>query len=138
MRYFYGLFPAILLLSFLSITTFAQDFNGDWTVEYVTDDNAANGTGVNTISATVTSEDNFVALVNRGSYEAYYLVGYRNATSSEGRLGVYPYGSAATDKKTLWVNGFDQVFLNDPLDLASYGDLVFVTNNDQDYNILLP
>lgn len=131
-----------LILSFLfifSLTTIttSQTFDDEWEVKYATTDESDNGTGYNTISVAATGEDSFVAVVIRSSSETYYLVGYKNADSTNGRLGTYPYGSSAAGLKTLWINGFDQVFLREVQDIASYGDLVFVPNNDAAHNILV-
>ncbi len=134
MKKFYFLIALSLsvLLSFSTIT--AQTFDGDWEVKYATTDDAENGTGYNTISVAAIGEDSFVGLVIRSSNETYYLVGYKNADSTSGRLGTYPYGGGI---KSLWINGFDQVYLREALDIASYGNLVFVPNNDAAHNILV-
>ncbi len=132
-------FLLLSILAFLTLSTLltAQEFNGEWECLYATIDDQPNATGYNTISVAATSEDNFVAVVIRSSNLTYYLVGYRNADSTNGRLGSYLYGGAVAGSRTLWLNGFDQVYLREALDIAAYGDLVFVPNNDPDHNILV-
>jgi len=132
-------FLVLSFLFFFALTTIttSQTFDGEWNCLYATTDDSDNGTGYNTVSVAATSEDAFVAVVIRSSNQTYYLVGYRNADSTHGRLGVYPYGGGAAGLQTIWLNGFDQVFLREALDIATYGDLVFVPNNDPDHNILV-
>ncbi|PIQ10633.1 MAG: hypothetical protein COW71_02370 [Ignavibacteriales bacterium CG18_big_fil_WC_8_21_14_2_50_31_20] len=126
----------VLVLSFLLTSSFltAQTFDGEWECKYSTIDDQPNSTGYNTISVAVTKENSFVAVVIRSSNSTYYLVGYNNADSTSGRAGVYPYAPAGL--QTLWINGFDQVYLREALDIASFGNLVFVANNDPSHNIL--
>ncbi len=121
----------------LPLTMNAQTFDGEWECQYSTIDDQPNATGYNTVSVAATGEDSFVAVVIRSSNSTYYLVGYKNADSTNGRLGSYPYGSGAAGLQTIWLNGFDQVYLREALDIASYGDLVFVPNNDAAHNILV-
>ncbi len=126
-----------LLFSFLSFTH-AQTFDGDWSVEYVTPDDGTllvpNSIGSRTISVAATEENSFVALATHFGTESYYLVGYKNASHESGILGTYEYGP--TEKKTKWIDGFSQAFLEGPRDLASLGNIVYVANNDADHNIL--
>lgn len=126
----------LLFLSLLLTNSFltAQTFDGEWECKYSTIDDQPNSTGYNTISVAATGEDSFVAVVIRSSNSTYYLVGYNNADSTTGRAGNYPYAPAGL--QSLWINGFDQVFVREALDIASYGDLVFIPNNDANHNIL--
>ncbi|MBI9070323.1 MAG: T9SS type A sorting domain-containing protein [Melioribacteraceae bacterium] len=124
-----------IFLLFISTLSFSQTMDGDWSVAYALTDDAANGTGLNTISVAVVEEDAFIGLVRRASASTYYLVGYRNADSTSGRLGSYPYN--ASELKTLWVNFFDQKFLNDAKGITHWKDnIVLVANNDEEHNLL--
>ena len=130
-----------LLLSFLlSFSTYSQTFDGQWSCAYATTDDAANGTGQRTFAVAALDNNKFVALINRTSNDSYYLVGYANADSVQGRLGVIPYSQAGL--KTIWSNIFDMVTLNDPRGIARYQDangptnIVVVANNDDDHSLL--
>lgn len=115
----------------------AQTFDGDWSTALVTDDDNVNGTNQRTMGVSaIPGENSFVALVSRPSTDEYYLVGYKNATDSTGRLGA-SFSGANDPAQTLWLNGFDQVFLNKAWSMATQGNLVFVANNDDNYNILV-
>ncbi len=134
-------FYIILLLFFSLILSnsflFAQTFDGDWSIALVTDDDNTNGTNQRTMAvAATTGENNFVALVSRPSTSEYYLVGYKNATDSTGRLGA-SFSGATDPAQTLWLNGFDQVFMDKVWDIAALGNLIFVPSNDAGYNILV-
>ncbi len=139
MRLAYSL-TALLLTFLLSTQTYSQTFNGTWSCAYATTDDQANGTGQRTISVAAIDENSFVALINRTSRDAYYLVGYAQADSVNGRLGKIPYSQQGL--KTIWSNIFDQVILNNALDLAQYKDqngptnIVVVANNDADHSLL--
>lgn len=128
----------IVLLSYSSLT--AQVFDGDWICAYATTDDGDNGTGIQTIAVAVISEDTFVGMVSQTHNDpwqiddACYLVGYKNADSTHGRLGDYAYN---TRFNQIWLNGFDQVFMDHARNLASRGNLIFVPNNDPDKNILV-
>lgn len=134
----------LLTLVIFSNRILAQDFGGKWSCDYVTDDNEAMGTGNRTISVGVINENTFVALVYRSEargqgYNAFYLVGYSNADSVQGRLGDYGplYGTNYAGK---WESGFDFVTLNEVYDLATTPDsLIYVANNNGTYgrNILV-
>jgi Secretion system C-terminal sorting domain len=131
------MFFAILIIS-LSIQ--AQVIDGEWQCVYATVDDQPNATGNRTIStAAYGGKNNFVALVADFADNDYYLVGYKDADSVNGRLGTYQYGGA--DQLTLWLNGFDQIFFNEAMDVASMQydskDLIFVSNNDAQHNILV-
>ncbi len=139
MRLSYWL-TALLLSLLLSTQTYSQTFDGTWSCAYATTDDQANGTGQRTMSVAALGNNTFVALINRTSRDSYYLVGYANADSVSGRLGKYPYSEQGF--KTIWSNVFDQVTLNNPLDLATYQDangptnIVVVANNDEDHSLL--
>ncbi|MCB9210785.1 MAG: T9SS type A sorting domain-containing protein [Ignavibacteriales bacterium] len=118
---------------FLISLNFGQTWSSKWSVDYVTADSpdSLNSIGANVISVTTLSEDSFVALVNRGSYGAYYLVAFKDAGSNKGRMGDYGYGGDELDNfRSKWINFFDQEILYDANDLASKGNLVYVANND--------
>ncbi|MBK8946032.1 MAG: T9SS type A sorting domain-containing protein [Ignavibacteriae bacterium] len=128
---------SFFLFLIFSNLIFSQSFDGTWSVEYVTSDSpdSLNSIGYNVISVGVISEDSFVALVNRGSANAHYLVGFKNAGKNSGRLGNVPYQQV--DFRTKWLSGFDQEFLFDANDIAAKGNLVYVPNNDTNSNSIL-
>lgn len=136
----YKLIPLVILIVLFSFSFLsAQTFDGEWSCAYATTDDQANGTGIQTITVTVVGEDEFVGMVSQSARpwvedDACYLVGYRNADSTNGRLGEYAYN---TEFNQIWLNGFDQVFMDHAQDLASVGNLIFVPNNDPDKNILV-
>lgn len=134
MKRFYVL--NLLVIFTLTSTLFAQDFSGDWSIDYVTPDNefVPNSTGSRTISVAALEEDSFVALAAHFGEESYYLAAYKNAAHATGLLGTYEYGP--TEKQTKWIDGFSQVFLDRPKDLASFGGFVYVANNDETHSIL--
>lgn len=134
-QYLFSLF--VLFMIMLSINVNSQTLDGTWKCLYATWDEETNGAGYPVIDVGVVSENNFVALVSRASKSSFYLVGYKDADSSHGRLGIYPYGSAAANFHTIWYNMFDQVDVNDPNALATKGNLVYVANNDNDHNVLV-
>ncbi|MBU1114245.1 MAG: T9SS type A sorting domain-containing protein [Bacteroidetes bacterium] len=117
----------------------AQVIDGEWECKYATFDNQPNATGNRTISTAAYGENNFVALVADFADNDYYLVGYKDADSANGRLGTYQY--SGTNQLTLWLNGFDQIFFNEATDVAAMKydskDLIFVANNDEMHNILV-
>ena len=132
---------SILFLVSNFTTIYSQTFDGEWQCLYATTDDDANGTGIQTISVGVLAEDEFVGMVSQSALpweigDACYLVGYRNADSTQGRLGTTPYGSSS-DYRQIWLNGFDQVYMDHALDLATHNGLIFVPNNDADHNILV-
>ena len=134
MRKYYYLFLAVFLLIF-SLPINSQTFDSEWSCLYATTDDGANGTGYNTISIAVVAENDFVALVRRGSNSTSYLVGYNDADSTSGRQGSVPYAPAG--RQTRWDNFFDFVLMNEALDLAAKDDKIFVANNDAEHNILV-
>ena len=130
----------ILLLAFLILPLglTAQVIDGDWLCAYATIDDQPNATGNRTISTASYGENNFVALVADFADNDFYLVVYKDADSVNGRLGYYQY--SGTDQVTLWLNGFDQLFMSEAKDLAitkyDNKDIIFVANNDANHNIL--
>lgn len=132
------LFTFFIFFSLLfSIEIISQSINENWSCLYSTYDDNSNGAGNNVISVGVISENEFVALVNRASIDAYFLVGYRDADSANGRLGNYPYGSSAANKQDIWSKGFDFLNLIDANDLTIGPDKsIYIASNDVDRNIL--
>lgn len=135
-----------LLFSILSLISFSVAnaqfvFDSSWYCAYATWDHPdANATGYNTASVAVFSPNTFVAVVNRPSNNTAYLVGYRNADSSNGRLGQYGYGTTGVGGfRMQWINGFDVVEMLRPWDIAAGNDsLIYVANNDTvERNILV-
>ncbi len=119
----------------LSASLFAQNFDSEWHCLYATYDASNNGTGYNTISVGAIADNEFVALVNRANQGSYYLVGYRDADSANGRLGQYPYSEPGFAQ--LWQSGFDQVAIEDSKDISvGADDRIYVANNDPGRNIL--
>ncbi len=135
----------LLLLLLTAIITSSQTFDGTWRCAYATVDDPSfgNATGYNTISVAALEEDAFVAIVRRGSNNTNFLIGYRNADSTHGRLGIYDYGSSLAGTQMIWFNSFDQVVMNEALDIAVFYDgttpsnKVVVANNDPDHNLLV-
>ena len=134
-----NLIKSFLFYTFIiSFSTQAQQFDGSWSTDYVTDDNSQNGTGNTTLAVGVVSEDSFIALVNVRNDIGCYLVGYRNADSSSGRLGVYGYGGSGVGTKQMqWASGFSFLLMDEAKDLAARENLIYVANNDPNHNILV-
>ena len=127
-------FFLLLLLPVFSLT--AQTFDGEWSCDYATIDDRPNGTSYNTIDVGVIKENTFVALVSRSGVN--YLVGYADADSVNGRLGVYGYGGELAGYHQQWVSGFeaDSVYL--AVSLAAAPDsLIYVANNEPGRSILV-
>jgi hypothetical protein len=82
----------ILLFSF---TITAQVFNGEWSCKYATYDTTPmdNAVGQSVIDVSVIKENTFVALAHRVASttipSTHYLVGYTNADSAQGRMGLH-------------------------------------------------
>ncbi|MBL1214166.1 MAG: T9SS type A sorting domain-containing protein [Ignavibacteriae bacterium] len=138
-KIYFSIFTLLLVVLAFNFSQ-AQVFTGDWSTEYVTDDNAANGTGYQTIAVGPIADNNFVALVNHQESDAanhsYYIVGYKNADSSNGRMWTVEY--APKGLLTSWSQGFTRIDLLDANDLdATPASLVFVANNDAQNNILV-
>jgi len=131
------IFSAFLLTLLLSLNITAQTFDGTWKTAFVTDDDNSNGTNQRTMSVAATlGENNFVALVNRPSTGECYLVPYKNATDSSGRIGD-SYSGSGDPKQTLWSSGFFSCYTVNAWDIASKGDLIFVPSNDENHSILV-
>lgn len=144
------IYTAVVLILLFSALSTAQ-----WKTVGGVHDDTPNGTGHQTIDVGVVSSKVAVALVNRptaivtnplddvniskDSSLATYLVGYANWDIETGRLGTYPYGSAATlGLFSKWFSGFDEVFLYRAFKIAVTPDsLVYVANNDPEHNILV-
>lgn len=138
----YFFIVSTILLFIASGLISAQSFDGIWETDYVTADDPSsnlntNYTGYNTAAVAVVGEDAFVAAVNRSSTNAHYLVGYRNASHLDGRLGIYDYGSENADFQMRWVINFDQELLFDVNDLVASGNIIYVANNDVDNHSIL-
>jgi hypothetical protein len=125
-------------MMFASLSSYAQGF-GQWTCDYATIDSQPNATGNRTISVAAYGDNAFAALVADFADSCYYMVGYKDADSTNGRLGNYEY--SGTGQVTVWLNGFDQVFMTRAKDIehrkVGDDDLMFVANNDPDRNILV-
>ncbi len=137
-----GLLILFLILIIASPIRSQIVFDSSWYCAYATWDHPdANATGYNTPALALLKPDIFVAVVNRPiiANPTAYLVGYRNATDSTGRLGQYGFGAAMAGYRMPWISGFDVVELYMPWDAAgAYDSLVFVANNDTtERNILV-
>ena len=96
MKFLLSLFVlSFFLLFFTPISnTYSQTFDGEWNCLYRTLDDQPNATGYNTPSVGVIKENTFVALVSEdppwpGPITNFcYLVGYTNADSNNGRMGL--------------------------------------------------
>ena len=127
------LFTLLFSLIF-TLLTYSQTLDGNWSNDYSTYDNASNGTGYNTISVAVLSEDTFAALVYRAEDQATnYLIGFRDADSAMGRISEAEGAGFIAS----WFSGFFEIQLNTALDLAHFNDQIFLTNNDENHNILV-
>lgn len=143
MRLFLGFLLLFSSLLILSSNTYAQNFTGSWHCIYATQDDRPNGTGYPTASVGVIKPNTFVALVSRKTATTLtcYLVGYTNASTLTGRMGVYGYGTnppVAADIRQPWASGFDNIEMVEAYDIAVTKDsLVYVANNDVERNILV-
>lgn len=133
-----------LSIFFIASSINAQTFDGEWTCNYATIDDAGptippNATGYNTVDVGVISPNKFVALVWRPSNNTNYLVGYEDADSLNGRLGEYGYGSGGVGGFRMeWTTGFDIVEMSGAADLAiDAAGRIYVANNDVESNILV-
>lgn len=130
MKQIFTLLSIIMLIAAFS-TSQAQTFDGEWECQYATADESDNGTGYPTIDVAVVSEDEFVALVNRPSQNSFYMVGYRNADSLNGRIHYAPYGGDGADFHMQWWQGFTAIDLFDPNSAEATSDgKIYVANND--------
>ncbi|RMD91616.1 MAG: T9SS C-terminal target domain-containing protein [Calditrichaeota bacterium] len=137
------------LILFVMVLLFTSPFfvhaqTNEWMTQYVTLDDAVNGTGERTASVAALGPDNFVALVARlqsgeglfGAMEVNYLVGYMNADSLNGRVAFQEYDPASQFE--VWSSGLDQVTFEAAWQIAGGKDnLVYVANNDPTHNILV-
>jgi len=135
-------FVLFLFLSFLSTAwnISAQSFDGQWKCAYATwDSRDANATGTNTVNVGVVRENTFVALIGSLSRPVAYPIGYRDATDSTGRLGVFPYQPDSLE--VYWTNpdnGFDNIYSKRTLCVAATPDsFAYITSNDDYHNILV-
>ncbi len=128
---------AVLVSAIVLVPLMAFSQTDEWMTQYVTLDDGANGTLNRTTSVAVIDANDFVALVTRGSSDdaslINYLVGYVGADSVSGRLEPAPTGSEVG----FWENILDRVELTDAFQVAGYGNLVFLANNDGNHNILV-
>lgn len=117
-----------------SIAGFAQ--TNEWGTQYVTFDDAINGTLNRTSSVAALGADDFVALVFRVTDDPSlinYLVGYIGADSANGRLG-----SPTGEEIGFWEFNLDHVDFDYAVQIAGDSDnRVYVANNDVDHNILV-
>jgi hypothetical protein len=128
--------PILALVSLLVIAS--NTSTAQWQCLYATWDDGTNGTGHNTPSVGVISEDMFVALVMTRDTRNF-MIPYVNADSSHGRINSAGYGSATSGIYQAWSDGaFDQVLLQNAAKLVARPDsLIYVANNDPEHNILI-
>jgi hypothetical protein len=145
----------LILLLFVCIS-FVFLVNGfsqtnEWMTEYVTFDDALNGTGDQTASVAVVGPNRFVALVTltpNSLAELFnppgnYLVGYWDADSGMGRIpspinGQQTFPLYSTDGQYTSWGVLDVVQLTGAWQLASDdSNRVYVANNDVNHNILV-
>jgi hypothetical protein len=139
----------LCILILLSVAGFSQ--TNEWMTDYVTFDDALNGTGDQTSSVAVIDSNRFVALVtntpaglaNLFNPPGNYLVGYWDADSGNGRVPSPINGTqteplySVTGQYTSW-GVLDVVQLTGAWQLASdNSDRIYVANNDANHNILV-
>jgi hypothetical protein len=142
-------FILVLFLSVLS-SVYAQ-----WGCVLSTVDDRPNGTGNQTPSVSPINENMFVAVGTSvpsipwraGTYDDVnaidtcsmnYLVAYKNATDTTGRLGTYGYGSELLGLYSTWFHGFADVKLNRAYKIVCTPDsLIYVANNDLEHSVLV-
>jgi len=109
-----------------------------WKCVYSTYDAEINGTGHNTPSVGVISENTFIALIMTPDARNF-MIPYVNADSALGRKYTFGYGSATAGIYQLWSDqGFDQVtMLNAAKIVARPDSTIYVANNDANHNILV-
>ncbi|HEX9615337.1 MAG TPA: T9SS type A sorting domain-containing protein [Bacteroidota bacterium] len=130
------LIVVVAAVFWLSTSPVAQ---AQWQCVYATYDDDVNGTGHNTPSVGVISEDMFVALVMTPNARNF-MIPYASADSGLGRLNFVGYGSSATSGiYQFWSDGgFDQVAMKNAGKLVVTPDsLIYVANNDPAHNILV-
>ncbi len=140
-----------ILALLLPLMGFAQ--TNEWMTQYVTLDDASNGTGYRTASVAVMSANRFVALVtgtptdpqsNLFDVPSNYLVAYWDADSATGRIPS-PINGQQTQpmyniqgQYTNWTYILDQVNLQGAWQIcADDSGYIYVANNDPDHNILV-
>ncbi len=129
----------IVLTLLLAVTVSAPSAWAQWQCYYATWDEPTNGTGHNTPSVGVITDNVFVALVCTPGVRNF-LIPYVSADSMLGRLDFYGYGSTQTNNVyQLWSDGaFDQVQMKDAFQIDATPDgNIFVANNDNNHNILV-
>ena len=130
----------LIQLTFLLIVlaVMALPAQAQWQCAYATYDDDVNGTGHNTPSVAVISEDTFIALVMSPDVRNF-MVPYVDADSAVGRVYTYGYGSATADIYELWSDqSFDQVLMKNAAKIVATSDgTIYVANNDDNHNILV-
>lgn len=131
-----------IILSVIPFFVLAQ--TNEWSTQYVTFDDAVNGTGDRTSSVAVVGPNAFVALVSTnddnenifGTFDDNYLVGYVEADSLDGRVANQDYQPSGQFE--VWSSGLDQVTLTAAWQIAGgSNNYVYVANNDENHNILV-
>lgn len=137
----------ILIAASMLITYGVMAQTNQWATQYVTTDDADNGTGYQTASVAVLGPNSFVALVTQTppttptgrdvfNPPGNYLVGYMDADSTQGRVALQEYQPAGQFE--VWASGLDQVTFAGAWQIAGGSDnRVYVANNDANHNILV-
>lgn len=127
-----------MLVLFCTLVLPYHQAASQWRCLYSTYDDDTNGTGHNTTSVGVISEDTFVALVLTTNVRNF-LIPYAGADSAKGRVNSVGYGGATSNVFQFWTDGgFDQVEMRNARKVAATRDsLVLVANNDPEHNILV-
>lgn len=129
---------ALCLVTLLIAPLATRAQTNEWATQYVTLDDADNGTLNRTSGVAVVDSNRFVALVTRGSADGgnliNYLVGYVDADSVTGRLEPAPTGAGVG----AWEFVLDKVEFADAFEIAGgNNNLVYLANNDVNHNILV-
>ena len=114
-----------------------------WITQYVSFDDAVNGTGDQTSSVAVFGANNFVALVSGTppgddifNVDGNYLVGYMAADSGNGRTAFQEYSPSSQFE--VWSSTLDQVTVSGAWQIAGgKNNYVYVANKDANHNILV-
>ncbi|MBI3110021.1 MAG: T9SS type A sorting domain-containing protein [Ignavibacteriales bacterium] len=127
-----------MLALFCVLVLTSHQASSQWRSLYATYDDDTNGTGHNTTSVGVISEDTFVALVLTTNVRNF-LIPYTGADSAQGRVNFVGYGGATSGVFQFWTDGgFDQIEMRNARKVVATPDsLVYVANNDPDHNILV-
>ncbi|MGH2567677.1 MAG: T9SS type A sorting domain-containing protein, partial [Bacteroidota bacterium] len=120
---------------------FTVPAEAQWECLYATYDASNNGTGSNTPSVGVISEDMFVALLMTPNIRNY-MIPYVNADSANGRVNFAGYGSGSTAVNAVfqfWTDGgFDQVEMRNAVKIVATPDsTIYVASNDAERHILI-